>query len=112
MNIHRWRKLEATDSSTYDLMTKIQSIQKDLRGKKEGAGSVIEREIAEVPAGSPEKAALSVVIEDDPRLRVNSGAEVEADLEHEGLDLKLLIDHPLILDRVLATPKIAAKLQA
>lgn len=35
MNIHRWRKLEATDSSTYDLMTKIQSIQKRLIGKTE-----------------------------------------------------------------------------
>lgn len=35
MNIHRWRKLEATDSSTYDLMTKIQSIQKRLIAKTE-----------------------------------------------------------------------------
>lgn len=35
MNIHRWRKLEATDSSTYDLMTKIQSIQKRLISKTE-----------------------------------------------------------------------------
>jgi hypothetical protein len=23
MNVHRWRKLEATDSETYELMTKI-----------------------------------------------------------------------------------------
>ena len=35
MNIHRWRKLEATDSNTYDLMTKIQSIQKRLISKTE-----------------------------------------------------------------------------
>ena len=35
MNIHRWRKLEATDSNTYDLMTKIQSIQKRLIAKTE-----------------------------------------------------------------------------
>lgn len=26
MNVHRWRKLEATDSETYELMTKIQSL--------------------------------------------------------------------------------------
>jgi hypothetical protein len=35
MNVHRWRKLEATDSATYELMTKIQSIQKRLIGKTE-----------------------------------------------------------------------------
>lgn len=35
MNIHRWRKLEATDSSTFDMMTKIQSIQKRLIAKTE-----------------------------------------------------------------------------
>jgi len=35
MNVHRWRKLEATDSTTYELMTKIQSIQKRLIGKTE-----------------------------------------------------------------------------
>lgn len=35
MNVHRWRKLEATDSATYELMTKIQSIQKRLISKTE-----------------------------------------------------------------------------
>ena len=35
MNVHRWRKLEATDSTTYELMTKIQSIQKRLIAKTE-----------------------------------------------------------------------------
>lgn len=35
MNVHRWRKLEATDSATYELMTKIQSIQKRLILKTE-----------------------------------------------------------------------------
>ena len=35
MNVHRWRKLEATDSATYELMTKIQSIQKRLIAKTE-----------------------------------------------------------------------------
>jgi len=35
MNVHRWRKLEATDSETYELMTKIQSLQKRLITKTE-----------------------------------------------------------------------------
>lgn len=35
MNVHRWRKLEATDTATYQLMTKIQSIQKRLIAKTE-----------------------------------------------------------------------------
>ncbi|EAR86580.1 flagellar associated protein (macronuclear) [Tetrahymena thermophila SB210] len=35
MNVHRWRKLEATDSETYELMTKIQSLQKRLILKTE-----------------------------------------------------------------------------
>ena len=26
MNVHRWRKLEATDSENYELMTKIHSL--------------------------------------------------------------------------------------
>jgi predicted RNase H-like nuclease (RuvC/YqgF family) len=35
MNVHRWRKLEATDSETYELMTKIHSLQKRLIQKTE-----------------------------------------------------------------------------
>ncbi|KRX06422.1 hypothetical protein PPERSA_05035 [Pseudocohnilembus persalinus] len=35
MNVHRWRKLKATDSETYELMTKIQSLQKRLIQKTE-----------------------------------------------------------------------------
>ena len=35
MNIHRWRKLEATDTAIYETMTKIQSIQKRLIVKTE-----------------------------------------------------------------------------
>lgn len=35
MNVHQWRKLEATDSETYELMTKIQSLQKRLIQKTE-----------------------------------------------------------------------------
>lgn len=35
MNVHRWRKLEATDTAIYELMTKIQSVQKRLIAKTE-----------------------------------------------------------------------------
>ena len=35
MNVHRWRKLEATDSEKYELMTKIHSLQKRLIQKTE-----------------------------------------------------------------------------
>ncbi|CAD8107600.1 unnamed protein product [Paramecium sonneborni] len=35
MNVHRWRKLEATDSENYELMTKIHSLQKRLIQKTE-----------------------------------------------------------------------------
>eukprot|EP00825_Cyclidium_porcatum_P005862 TRINITY_DN1287_c0_g1_i7.p1 TRINITY_DN1287_c0_g1~~TRINITY_DN1287_c0_g1_i7.p1 ORF type:complete len:699 (-),score=223.57 TRINITY_DN1287_c0_g1_i7:296-2392(-) len=41
MNVHRWRKLEATDSETYELMIKIQSLQKRLISKTE---EVLEKE--------------------------------------------------------------------
>ncbi len=35
INVHRWRKLEATDNETYELMTKIQTLQKRLIAKTE-----------------------------------------------------------------------------
>ena len=35
MNVHRWRKLEGTDSDTYEMITKIQTLQKRLIGKTE-----------------------------------------------------------------------------
>ena len=35
INVHRWRKLEATDSETYELMTKIQTLHKRLISKTE-----------------------------------------------------------------------------
>ena len=35
INVHRWRKLEATDSETYELMTKIHTLQKRLIAKTE-----------------------------------------------------------------------------
>lgn len=35
MNVHRWRKLEGTDSDTYEMLTKIQTLQKRLIAKTE-----------------------------------------------------------------------------
>lgn len=35
INVHRWRKLEATDNETYELMTKIHTLQKRLIAKTE-----------------------------------------------------------------------------
>jgi len=35
MNVHRWRKLEGTDSDSYEMITKIQTLQKRLIGKTE-----------------------------------------------------------------------------
>ncbi|KGL90495.1 Coiled-coil domain-containing protein 147, partial [Charadrius vociferus] len=42
LNVHRWRKLEATDPSTYELIQKIQRLQKQLISK---TGEVIEKEL-------------------------------------------------------------------
>ncbi len=35
LNVHRWRKLECTDPETYELIQKIQSLQKRLIAKTE-----------------------------------------------------------------------------
>jgi len=35
MNVHRWRKLECTDHDTYEMIQKIQSLQKRLIAKTE-----------------------------------------------------------------------------
>ena len=35
LNVHRWRKLESTDIDTYELIQKIQSLQKRLIAKTE-----------------------------------------------------------------------------
>lgn len=35
LNVHRWRKLESTDIETYELIQKIQSLQKRLISKTE-----------------------------------------------------------------------------
>ncbi|KFQ44776.1 Coiled-coil domain-containing protein 147, partial [Nestor notabilis] len=42
LNVHRWRKLEVTDPSTYELIEKIQRLQKQLITK---TGEVIEKEL-------------------------------------------------------------------
>ncbi|KAI9328553.1 hypothetical protein BDR26DRAFT_54242 [Obelidium mucronatum] len=42
MNIHRWRKLSGSDPSTYELITKIQTLQKRLIAKTE---EVLEKEL-------------------------------------------------------------------
>ena len=42
MNVHRWRKLEGSDPSTYELIQKIQSLQKRLIAKKE---EIVEKEL-------------------------------------------------------------------
>ncbi|XP_063291113.1 cilia- and flagella-associated protein 58 [Pelobates fuscus] len=42
MNVHRWRKLEASDPSTYELIQKIQTLQKRLISKTE---EVVEKEL-------------------------------------------------------------------
>lgn len=42
MNVHRWRKLEGSDPSTYELILKIQAIQKRLIAKTE---EVVQKEL-------------------------------------------------------------------
>ena len=42
MNVHRWRKLEGSDPSTYELILKIQTIQKRLIAKTE---EVVQKEL-------------------------------------------------------------------
>ncbi|NXH14187.1 CFA58 protein, partial [Bucco capensis] len=42
LNVHRWRKLEASDPSTYELIKKVQRLQKQLISK---TGEVVEKEL-------------------------------------------------------------------
>uniref|UniRef100_A0A8C5R8N4 Cilia and flagella associated protein 58 n=1 Tax=Leptobrachium leishanense TaxID=445787 RepID=A0A8C5R8N4_9ANUR len=42
MNVHRWRKLQASDPSTYELIQKIQKLQKRMNSKTE---EVVEKEL-------------------------------------------------------------------
>eukprot|EP00879_Flechtneria_rotunda_P014920 GHRR01015590.1.p1 GENE.GHRR01015590.1~~GHRR01015590.1.p1 ORF type:complete len:361 (+),score=108.58 GHRR01015590.1:380-1462(+) len=42
LNVHRWRKLEGSDPSTYEMIQKIQTLQKRLIGKTE---EVVEKEL-------------------------------------------------------------------
>lgn len=41
-NVHRWRRLEGTDPETYELLKKIQNLQKRLIAKTE---EVVEKEL-------------------------------------------------------------------
>ena len=50
MNIHRWRKLEGSDPSTYEMIQKIQTLQRRLIQKTE---EVVEKELLiQVSGGS------------------------------------------------------------
>ena len=40
MNIHRWRKLEGSDPSTYEMIQKIQTLQKRLIAKTEEVSNI------------------------------------------------------------------------
>lgn len=42
LNVHRWRKLEGSDPSTYEMIQKIQTLQKRLIGKTE---EVVEKDL-------------------------------------------------------------------
>ena len=42
MNVHRWRKLEGSDPATYEMIQKIQTLQKRLIGKTE---EVVEKDL-------------------------------------------------------------------
>ena len=42
LNVHRWRKLEGSDPATFDLIQKVQTLQKRLIGKTE---EVVEKEL-------------------------------------------------------------------
>merc|ERR1712118_432656 len=42
MNVHRWRKLEGSDPTTYEMIQKIQTLQKRLIGKTE---EVVEKDL-------------------------------------------------------------------
>ena len=42
MNIHRWRKLEGSDPNTFDIIQKVQTLQKRLIAKTE---EVVEKEL-------------------------------------------------------------------
>ena len=41
MNVHRWRKLEGSDPASYELIQKVQALQKRLIEKTEDIGMVL-----------------------------------------------------------------------
>ena len=61
MNIHRWRKLEGSDPDTYELVQKIQSLQRRLIAKTEEAVNKetqiqeLEKKYADLKVGKKKK---------------------------------------------------------
>lgn len=45
LNVHRWRKLEGNDPSSFELIQKIQSLQKRLISRKE---ELVEKELVRI----------------------------------------------------------------
>jgi len=71
LNVHRWRKLESTDIETFELIQKIQSLQKRLIAKTE--------EVSEKDVLIQEKEKLYIELKNI--LAKQSGPEVEKKLE-------------------------------
>ena len=78
MNVHRWRKLECTDPETYELIQKIQSLQKRLIAKTE--------EVSEKDVLIQEKEKLYIELKNI--LAKQSGPEVAEKLQVYQQNLK------------------------
>jgi len=78
MNVHRWRKLECTDPETYELIQKIQSLQKRLIAKTE--------EVSEKDVLIQEKEKLYIELKNI--LAKQSGPEVAEKLQIYQQNLK------------------------
>lgn len=77
-NVHRWRKLECTDPEQYEMIQKIQSLQKRLIAKSE--------EVSEKDVLIQEKEKLYIELKNI--LAKQSGPEVEEKLEVYQKNLK------------------------
>jgi hypothetical protein len=78
LNVHRWRKLESTDIETYELIQKIQSLQKRLIAKTE--------EVSEKDVLIQEKEKLYIELKNI--LAKQSGPEVTEQLNDYQKNLK------------------------
>ena len=78
LNVHRWRKLECTDPETYELIQKIQSLQKRLIAKTE--------EVSEKDVLIQEKEKLYIELKNI--LAKQSGPEVAEKLQVYQQNLK------------------------